>query len=299
VIVQNTAGLVQFYAEAGVYSFPILGAAYLPAKNTNSQFFGPLPVGYLKLAPTDSFSIQAGKLPTLIGAEYAFTFQNMNIERGLLWNQEPIVSDGIQANYTLGPLAFSVSYNDGYYSGNYNWLTGSVAWTIDSSNTLSVVAGGNFGQTATNTLVTPVAQNNSDILNVIYTYSSAPWTITPYFQVTNVPKNTTLGIAHDAQTYGGAVLASYAFTDNFSLAGRVEIIGSSGSTTDGSPSLLFGPGSDAWSLTVTPTYQQSLFFVRGELSYVGASSTSGGLAFGHSGNANDQERVLAEVGILF
>jgi len=30
----------------------------------------------------------AAKLPTLIGAEYTFTFENMNIERGLLWNQE-------------------------------------------------------------------------------------------------------------------------------------------------------------------------------------------------------------------
>jgi hypothetical protein len=299
VIVQNTTGLVQFYAQAGIYSIPALGTAYVTAKNTNSQFFGPLPVGYAKLAPTDTFSIEAGKLPTLIGAEYTFTFENMNIERGLLWNQEPAVSDGVQANYTVGPLAFSVSYNDGFYSGNYNWLTGSVAWTIDSSNTLSVVGGGNFGQTTTNTLATPIAQNNSDIFNIIYTYSSAPWTITPYFQYTNVPKNTALGITHDAQTYGGAVLASYAFTDTFSLAGRAEIIGSTGSTTNGAPSLIFGPGSEAWSLTLTPTYQKSIFFVRGEASYVGASSTSGGLAFGHSGKVNDQERVLAEVGIVF
>ena len=299
VIVQNTTGLVQFYAQAGIYSLPALGTAYVTAKNVNSDFFGPLPVGYLKLAPTDSFSIQAGKLPTLIGAEYTFTFQNMNIERGLLWNQEPAISDGVQANYTTGPLAFSVSYNDGFYSGNYNWLTGAVTWTIDSSNTLEVVGGGNFGTTSTNTLVTPVAQNNSDIFNVIYTYTSAPWTITPYFQYTNVPKNASLGLTHDAQTYGGAVLASYAFTDTFSLAGRAEIIGSTGSTTDGSPSLIFGPGSEAWSLTLTPTYQKSIFFARGEASYVGASSTSGGLAFGHSGKTNDQERVLAEIGIVF
>jgi Putative beta-barrel porin-2, OmpL-like. bbp2 len=299
VIVQTTTGLVQFYAQAGIYSLPALGTAYVTAKNTNSDFFGPLPVGYAKLAPTDSFSIQAGKLPTLIGAEYTFTFQNMNIERGLLWNQEPAISDGVQANYTVGPLAFSVSYNDGFYSGNYNWLTGAATWTIDSSNSLEVVGGGNFGTTSMNTLATPVAQNNSDIFNIIYTYSSAPWTITPYFQYTNVPKNTSLGITHDAQTYGGAVLASYAFTDTFSLAGRAEIIGSTGSTTDGSPSLIFGPGSEAWSLTLTPTYQKSVFFVRGEASYVGASSTSGGLAFGHSGKTNDQERVLAEVGVVF
>ncbi len=299
VVLQNTTGLVQFYAQAGAYSIPALGTAYVPASRANNLLYGPLPEGYLKLAPSDSFSIQAGKLPTLIGAEYTFTFENMNIERGLLWNQEPAISDGVQGNYTVGPLAFSVSLNDGYYSGDYNWLTGSVTWTIDGSNTLSVVGGGNFGQTGTSTYATPVAQNNGSILNVIYTYNAAPWTITPYFQYTNVPKDPTLGWTRDAQTYGGAVLASYAFTDTFSLAGRAEVIGSSGSATDGAPNLIYGPGSSAWSLTLTPTYQKSLFFLRGEVSYVGANGTSGNLAFGHSGNATSQGRVLAETGIVF
>ena len=114
-----------------------------------------------------------------------------------------------------------------------------------------------------------------------------------------MPSEPSLGWTHDAQTYGGAVLVSYAFTDTFSLAGRAEIIGSTGSTTDGSPNLIFGPGSSAWSLTLTPTYQQSLFFLRGEVSYVGASSISGGLAFGHTGTASNQGRVLAETGIVF
>ncbi len=114
------------------------------------RIFGPLPVAYAKLAPSDTFSIQAGKLPTLIGAEYSFTHQNMNIERGLLWNQEPIVSRGVQANLTLGALALSASLNDGFYSDSYNWLTGSAAWTIDKQNTLTVVGGGNFDKTNKN-----------------------------------------------------------------------------------------------------------------------------------------------------
>jgi Putative beta-barrel porin-2, OmpL-like. bbp2 len=297
-IVQNTSGLVQFYAQAGIYSLPALGAAYTPASTINNQLYGPLPVGYLKLAPSDSFSIEAGKLPTLIGAEYTFTFENMNIERGLLWAQEPAISRGVQGNYSVGPLAFSVSFNDGFYSENYNWLSGSAAWTIDSSNTVSVVGGGNFGRSSASTVATPIAQNNGSIFNIIYTYSAAPWTITPYFQFTNVPKDVSLGIGHDAQTYGGAILANYAFTDTFSLAGRAEVIGSSGSTTDGSPNLTgFGAGSTAWSFTVTPTYQKSLFFVRADASYVGTGNTSG--TFGKSGTAKDQERVLAEIGLLF
>ncbi len=110
VALQTTEGLVQFFTMVGVYSFPALGAPYIHVDRTTGGTFGPVPQGYVKLAPNDAFSIQVGKLPTLIGAEYGFTFQNMNIERGLLWNQEPIVSRGVQANYTMGPLALSVLF---------------------------------------------------------------------------------------------------------------------------------------------------------------------------------------------
>ena len=75
-------------------------------------------------------------MPTLIGAEYTFTFQNMNIERGLLWNQEPAISRGAQLNYTADPLAFSFSWNDGFYSNQFTWLTGSLAYTLDKAEHL-------------------------------------------------------------------------------------------------------------------------------------------------------------------
>ena len=51
------------------------------------------------------FSIEVGALPTLIGDEYTFSFENLNIERGILWGAEPAVSRGVQANFTTGPLA--------------------------------------------------------------------------------------------------------------------------------------------------------------------------------------------------
>jgi hypothetical protein len=299
IIVQNTAGLVQFYAEVGVYSIPALGTAYVNTGRLVPRLYGYLPEGYLKLAPSDTFSVQAGKLPTLIGAEYAFTFENMNIERGLLWGQEPVISRGVQGNYTAGPLAFSLSLNDGYYSNDYNWLTGSVAWTINERNTLTFVGGGNTGRSGVSTFATPVPLNNSSIFNIIYTYNSAPLTITPYFQFINVTSNQSLGWTRGAQSYGAAVLATYAFTNNISLAGRAEIVGTTGSATDGSPNLLFGPGSSAWSLTLTPTYQYSVFFGRVEGSYVQASNVPAGFGFGHSGNAKDQGRVLVEVGLVF
>jgi len=307
VIAQKTDGLFQFYLQAGMYSFPTLGTPYVSAWRTTGDTFTPLPVGYVKLAPTDQFSIQAGKLPTLIGAEYAFTFQNMNIERGLLWNQEPIISRGVQANYTLGPLALSASLNDGFYSDSYNWLTGSAAWTINKENTLTVVGGGNFDHTDKNAVSTmlpvvvktPFFQNNGSIFNIIYTYNAAPWTITPYFQYTTVPRNLFLGATKGAETYGGAILANYSFNDNVNLAGRAEYISTSGSLASGSANVLYGPGSAAWSLTLTPTYQEGIFFVREEVSYVQASSFTPGFAFGKSGGARSQARVLIEAGIVF
>ena len=307
-ILQKTDGFLQFYAQAGIYSFPTLGTGYVSAERTTGDTFSPLPLAYAKLQPSDEFSVQVGKLPTLIGAEYAFTFQNMNIERGLLWAQEPIVSRGVQGNYTAGPLAFSVSLNDGFYSDSYNWLVGSVAWTIDKENTLTFVGGGNFDHTDKNVVSTklppiaktPFFQNNGSIFNAIYTYNSAPWTITPYFQYTSTPGNAFLGAPKGAETYGGAILASYAFTDNFSVAGRGEIIGSSGSVVGGNANLLgYGAGSSAFSFTLTPTYQEGIYFIRGEGSIVQVSSNAPGAAFGKSGNDKTQGRFLVEAGLIF
>jgi len=131
VVVQKVDGPIQFYLEGGAYSFPAVGAPYLRAGNTTSNTFGGLPVWFVKYAPNDSFSVQAGNLPTLIGAEYAFSFQNVNIERGLIWNQENIINRGVQANYAKGPVALSLAWSDCYFSNRYSWITGIATYTID------------------------------------------------------------------------------------------------------------------------------------------------------------------------
>ena len=81
----------------------------------------------MKLVPGKNTNILIGILPTLIGAEYTFSFQNMNIERGLLWNQENAITRGVQINQTMGKFTASLSYNDGFYSNRYNWLSGSLS----------------------------------------------------------------------------------------------------------------------------------------------------------------------------
>jgi len=309
IFLNKPTGLVQYFIQAGVYSLPDIGTPYIRSGKATDGFYEPFSQGYIKLAPSDNFSIMAGKLPTLIGAEYTFSFENMNIERGLLWNQENAVNRGVQVNYTAGPVALSASWNDGLYSNIYSWAWLSATWTIDKADTIAVIGGGNTKHTTVSTLATPVFLNNEQIYNVIYTHTSGAWTIQPYVQYTHVPAVPEIGALHEASTLGAAVLANYTFDGKstvgglslhgFSLPVRVEYISSTGSVLNGAPNLMYGPGSKAWSVTVTPTYQLNSFFARAEFSYVGAKDTAPGLAFGPDGNLRSQNRALLEAGLLF
>jgi hypothetical protein len=297
IFLQKADGWFQFYLQAGAYTLPDLATAFLPTDKTMSDFFGPVPIAYVKLVPFKNTSIQIGVLPTLIGAEYTFSFENMNVERGLLWNQENAVNRGIQVNQTFGKFTASLSWNDGFYSNRYSWLSGSLTYT-NGPHTLSFIGGGNLGQTAYQTLATPV-QNNSSIYNVIYTYSKGSWIVQPYFQYTDVPTNPTVGIAKGASTRGGAILVDHSFGRGFSLAGRWEYIASTGDAGQQAVSLIFGAGSSGTSVTLTPTLQKGGFFVRGDLSYVRAIDYTPGAEFGPTGMNRNQLRAMGEIGFIF
>ena len=300
IFIEKNSGWWQFFVQAGAYNIPDLG---LPTMSTNAwvrDLYGPLPQGFLKIQPNPkgNFSIEIGALPTLIGAEYTFDFENMNIERGLLWNQENAVNRGIQINDSIGKLSASISWNDGFYSNRYTWLWGSLSYAINPSNTIAFVGGGNLGQTKFTTFATPV-QNNGQIYNVLYTYSHESWVINPYFQYTNVPTNPEIGIVHGSSTTGGALLLTYNLKHGISFSGRGEYISSSGNLADSAVNLLYGPGSSAWSITLTPTYRKDNFFVRGEFGLVQARNITPGNAFGSLGLNKAQPRGVIEAGLIF
>ena len=225
----------------------------------------------------------------------------MNINRGLLWNQEPLISRGVQANYTAGPVAFNLSWNDGYYSDRFNWASGAATWTINSSNTLEFIAGGNLGTTDYGSSATPeVVNNDKDIFNLIYSYTSGQWVAQVYGQYADSGNSAAIGIGKDTSSTGFGVLVNYAVPNtSWNISARVEDESTSGSPTDGSANLLYGTDSKAWSLTITPSYQSGPLFIRGEVSWVGASSTTSGSAFGTSGTSTSQTRFAVETGILF
>jgi hypothetical protein len=302
VFIQKADGFFQFYLQAGAYNIAALGTPYLATDKTMTKLFGPAPVAFAKLQPGKSSpfkntSVLIGELPTLIGAEYTFTFENMNVNRGLLWNQENAVNRGIQVNQAVGKFTASLSWNDGFYSNRYSWLTGSLTYT-KGAHSVAFVGGGNYGQTAFQTYATPV-QNNSRIYNAIYTYTKGRWILQPYFQYTDVPTNLKIGVVKGASTTGGAMLASYTFKHGFSLPVRWEYISSSGSVAEEAVNLMYGPGSAATSITVTPTYQRGGFFVRGDLAYVHASNITPGDAFSRNGMNPNQPRAMAEFGFIF
>jgi hypothetical protein len=297
VAIQKTDGWLQFYLQAGAYNIPDLGVPFVNTKNTISALWGPLPVAFLKLQAGKNTSFEIGSLPTLIGAEYTFSFENMNVSRGLLWNQETAISRGIQVNQTMGKLSASVSWNDGFYSNRYTWLSGSLAYA-NGPHTLSFVAGGNLGQTKFQTFATPI-QNDGAIYNVIYMYMKGPIMIQPYFQYTDVPTNAKIGVPTGTSTKGGAILFSYAFKHGFSLPVRWEYITSSGSAAQNSLNLLYGPGSAGTSVTVTPTFQSGGFFLRGDIAWVHANSFTKGDVFGPAGLNDNQFRAVGEIGFIF
>jgi len=308
-IVQKSSGLVQFYLQAGAYSFPTLAESFADADPSAAiSDFGALPIGYLKIAPSSNFSVQIGQMPTLIGAESGFTYQNVNIERGLLWDMEPIISRGIQVNAGAGPVTASLSWNDGYYSNRYNVISGLVSLAVNSANTISVYGEGSVGKvrTAASSPVYSPYGDVSQIYGLEYEYSSGPWMIEPYFQYMHTPASKHVQIPHSFDNYGGAILANYNFSTDYSLGARLEYLEVGG--------LDYGPNSDssiatsltglpadshAWSITVTPTYQCGDFFARAELSYVTASTPAGTGFAGASGTNDNQVRGMVETGFLF
>jgi hypothetical protein len=299
IFIQRAEGKVQYYIQAGVYTMPTLSVPFVNAQNIVNNFYGPVPVAYLKLQAAKNTQFLIGSLPTLMGAESTFTYQNFNIERGIVWNQENAINRGIQVNQTLGKyLSAAISWNDGYYSNRYSWLSGSVTLT-KGPHALVYDGMGNLGQTAYQTTATPV-QNNGYMHAVIYTYTKGPWIVSPYFQYGNMPTNAKVGVTKGTSATGGAINVSYAFKSGFSLPARVEYLTSSGSTTDGSLNLLgFGAGSAGTTFTATPTYQKGGMYLRGDLAWVHATDYTPGSVFGNTGTDADQFRGVLEFGFIF
>ncbi|QWD86068.1 outer membrane beta-barrel protein [Polynucleobacter asymbioticus] len=307
-LIQKSEGDLHFFMQTGLYSVPVLGKPIVRTLSNTVDTYGYIPSASLSYILDQNWSVTAGKLASMGGYESTMTFQNLNIQRGLLWDQTSSVSYGAVVNYSKDDLSLAVTWNDGYYSNKMNWLGASGAYQLNDKESVGLSWVGSTSGNGQNTYNTPLLQNNSQIFNALYKYDGERWYFAPYLQYTLIPVNGAIGITSQYQTYGAALLANYRFPGatlsgighaKMSLPFRLEYIQEKGGTLNNVNSMLYGPDSSAVSLTITPTIQLNGFFARAEGSVVRISNPEPGLGFAANDSKRSQFRMMLEVGLLY
>jgi hypothetical protein len=285
----------------------VLAGAVLAALGawTSSAHADPLPTpplaGPLSANP-NPFSID---LPDWLGDAGGKVYIGGAVTGLAFWQSSPIdINNGDDASFVdISNAQVFIQKTDGWlqfyaqYSKTWNWISGLVSYGFNGgADTVVFSAGGNLGKGNFSFL------NSGSVYDLIWTHTSGPWVISPYIQYNVTPK---VFFGKGSTVFGGAVLASYAFDDHWKLAGRVEYESESGHAgVFTTPDIIgYGPGSNAWSVTLTPTYQWKQLFARADVSYVTVGSGTPGFLFGSgpftAGTNKDQVRLMFETGVLF
>lgn len=298
-IVQKTTGKWQFFILAGPYAFPSLGVRRMTTLQY-TQILGAVPEAYAEYVFNAHISLEAGKLPTLIGQESTFTYLNYNIQRGLIWNDmENMVSRGAQLNITYGKLTLNLQYGDGFYSGHFGAPSAALAYAVNAKNTFSFV-------TLLPNRITPPNGSffdaNAQLYDWMYSYTGKRWSWTPYLIFMNSPATPNNGFTQPAHGYGYALLGGYRVNPQWLLGFRAEYAASNGTPAANSPNqnlFGFGAGAKAFTFSLTPTWQDKDLFARAEFSYAHAMDYVPGMVFGPAGTNPNELRGAAEAGVYF
>lgn len=251
----NTGNL-RANATIGDYAFPTVGFTLAPdnATGANVQLFSPLPVAALTYSFNSHVSLAAGKFAALLGQESPFTYQNINVQRGVAWNMEPTISRGVQLSYANGPWSVTLEDNDAYYSGTNRAFEGLVAWSPSSTASLqfaAIIPGANVPGNPT------VAVGNKAEYDLMYTRTIGKLQLLPYLLWVHSPASSALGYANSENAWAGVVMGTWTFDPQWSVVFRYEDARNRSSASDTSPNadlVGFGPGSNANSQTFTPAY---------------------------------------------
>lgn len=291
---------LQGSVTVGAYAFPVVGEAINPTtqQSANSYLYGFVPAYELAYVPNGNVTVSAGQLATLLGQENGFTFQNYNIQRGIVWNAEPVFSRGVRVAYANGKISGDLEYNDGYYSGNKGRaVEGLAGWAPTSNTDLSfafIIPGANTPPNVT------AAIANKREYDFMLTQTFGKLQLEPYVLFIQSPSSGALGYTDSATALGGVLLAQYAWNSAYSVSGRFESFANHSASSDTSANadlVGYGPGSRATTWTITPAYHLGPFFVRAEYSLVNVSNATVG--FGPTGTLTNQSRYLLEMGAQF
>ncbi len=279
-----------FTLLGGAYAVPVVGVA-LSKTSESTDPFSPIPVAYLEYSPMKGLSVQAGKLPTIIGYESALTYLNNNIQRGLVWNMQPVINNGVRLTYSTDLFFVKFGVNDGFYTLS----TTDPKPALEASLGLTPIKDGSIAlnvifpdkDSRPNDTADP---SNKRELNLVASYTLDKLSLGADLLYVEAPRSIRAGVPAKAKASGVALHASYDLKP-FKLSGRIEYVKDN---SDGNTDLVgLNDGNKGWTFTATPAYTKGPLFLRGEFSYVKADQP-----FTLNGK-KDQIRMGAEVGLMF
>ncbi|WP_041434083.1 outer membrane beta-barrel protein [Thermocrinis albus] len=269
---------IGFALNVGRRAVPTVGIEYEPFVS-ESKF--ELQSAYITL-DIDKLNIMAGKIPAIYGWESPFTYQNANIQRGLVWWAEfNSFFNGFRLTYSLlDTLKVIGGVND--------WNTKDGKYALEfgiSSRPLSNLLA-NF---------TLIYNNRNDkypirLYSLALSYSKGNTTITLNPDIITVPDSKTGTNGNGTGTgFGVALFISQKISENLSTGIRFEYVKADKKFD------YYGIGKDNSAVTSTFTlkYSKSGFFIRGEASYVKTDKPT------YERNKDTQFRLLAETGFVF
>ncbi|NPB05167.1 MAG: outer membrane beta-barrel protein [Aquificae bacterium] len=231
-------------------------------------------------------SVLAGRILTNIGGEAPYTWQNVNIQRGLVWNGEPVFYNGFRISFDAAPFGFYFGVND--------------RDTADGKFAVEAGISGSWSELKTdwsfNVLYPDKAdENNARVFNLTTNFGGLEFApITFYADYLNVPTD-----QGDRNAWGFALLTDLTITEKTSMGFRVERV----IQEDGVDAYGIGCGNDAWTVTLTPKYAFNRYlYLRAEASYVSLDDPAFVKKYYPDGTAayDDSEwRFGAEVGFVF
>jgi len=264
--------------------FPVVGIEPFPKpddingafSDSNNNFGIFEAYGEVKFS---SFTLKIGRFATNIGGEAPFTWQNINIQRGLVWYGEPVFFDGIRVSTEVKKFEIYVGVNDRDTDDGKLAVEGGISYSLGKiSTSINLLIPDTQDQWNTRTINLTVNINNFEKLPLTF-----------YMDYLDTPQE-----GDNANSYGLALLGEYKFNKKISFGGRVEYIKNDG---DGD-NYGIGVGNNAWTLTITPKYQfNKHFYIRAEGSYVKLGKD---VYIDDDGNPTDKEiRLGTEIGLMF
>ncbi len=237
----------------GAYAVPVVGIQPLPAAFTTFAFSG-IPVAYIDYSFSKALNLSVGRLPTIIGYEAFATAMNDYIQRGRVWNLQPVVHHGIRLSYSGQALSATFGVNDGLFSLGPNLKGGTFTPSVELGVGTSFVK--NLSLSLAGLYISNDALNNQNDqrdfqANLILAYSAGAITVALDALFLNAGND-------DTNDQGFALHAKYQ-GKTFGVAGRVEYVDSEKAT----------------SFTITPSYRHGNYFVRLEGSYYSPEGTDG------------------------